>query len=376
MQNLSAPILPVQPAASATTASAASNKNNTESDGESFNTILAKEQAGKAPQADTADKGDKSATTTDSAKPNEETAATSENPAAITQPGDAMTSLLMTMNPLAGNPDLPSTTGGKILPGNPSASDKTTPDNLPAFRMAATDSTLQTGVSGKTVAGANNKSPANPAAPGNFMPGFSDIAGKMQAAVAGEKNLLAPADNTLSSGLFSSPENGSVVAAPVIQTGSLTPATHAVRLETPVSSPAWGDDLSQKVTWLATQKNQVAELHLNPAHLGPIEITLTINNDDRQATAQFVSNHLAVREAIESALPKLREMMAENGISLNNVNVSADSPRQQAEQSPRQSAQHHFSGNTSQQPADHPGHHGVMHLTTHGRHEGMVDIFA
>lgn len=94
---------------------------------------------------------------------------------------------------------------------------------------------------------------------------------------------------------------------------------------TPLSSPTWGDDFSQKVSWMITQKNQVAELHLNPPNLGPLDVVIKIT--DNQATALFTSPHAMVRDAVESALPKLRELMADNGIMLSNATVGDQSPR-------------------------------------------------
>jgi flagellar hook-length control protein FliK len=46
-------------------------------------------------------------------------------------------------------------------------------------------------------------------------------------------------------------------------------------------------------------------------------------------SATFVSQHADVRQALEAALPRLREMMAENGISLGSATVSADTSQQQ-----------------------------------------------
>jgi len=94
-----------------------------------------------------------------------------------------------------------------------------------------------------------------------------------------------------------------------------------------VGTPGWDTAFSQKVAWAATNQHQVAELRLNPPHLGPIEIRITITND--QATAMFVSGHASVRESIEAALPRLREMMGESGLTLGNVNVSSQSFQQQ-----------------------------------------------
>lgn len=107
-------------------------------------------------------------------------------------------------------------------------------------------------------------------------------------------------------------------------------AVGKVQVDTPVGHTKWGGELAQKVVWMATQQSQVAEIHLNPAHLGPVEVMLSISQD--QATAQFVSSHPAVRDAIQDALPRLREMLAENGIQLGNVTVGADSFQQENRQ--------------------------------------------
>lgn len=114
--------------------------------------------------------------------------------------------------------------------------------------------------------------------------------------------------------------------------GSQAVTTHAPAMEiaVPVGSPGWGNALADKVTWMSSQGSQVAELHLNPQHLGPLDVQLTIVND--QASAVFVSHHPAVREAIEAAMPRLRDMLAESGIMLGNTMVGAESFQQQQQQ--------------------------------------------
>lgn len=107
-----------------------------------------------------------------------------------------------------------------------------------------------------------------------------------------------------------------------------TPASRSSKIDSAVGAPGWDEALGQKVVWLVSQQQQVAELHLNPPDLGPLEIVLTVSND--QASALFVSSHASVREAIETALPRLREMMAENGITLGNATVSDESFQGQA----------------------------------------------
>lgn len=131
--------------------------------------------------------------------------------------------------------------------------------------------------------------------------------------------------------------NGDSFASLVTPQAAAMPASHVAAVQTPtmeitqpVGSPGWDNALADKVTWMSSQGNHVAELHLNPAHLGPIDVQLTIVND--QASAVFVSHHAAVRDAIEAAMPRLRDMLAENGIMLGNTMVGAESFQQQQQQ--------------------------------------------
>lgn len=94
-----------------------------------------------------------------------------------------------------------------------------------------------------------------------------------------------------------------------------------------VSSSAWNSGLGEKVVWMVNQQHQGIELHLNPPSLGPLEVRISMN--DGQANLSFMSHHLLVREAIESATPRLREMLGESGISLGGVSVNNGSFAQQ-----------------------------------------------
>jgi flagellar hook-length control protein FliK len=163
---------------------------------------------------------------------------------------------------------------------------------------------------------------------------------------------------------------------------AVNPSATAVVFRNPESLPAlpvaprvgsaeWGGAVGEKVVWMANQSHQVAELHLNPPNLGPLEVRLTIIND--QASALFVSHHSAVREAIETALPRLREMLADNGIMLGNVTVGSESFGQQQASDQRDGKQGGHGG---------PGAESVMaRMAMPGRpagpvRDGMVDIFA
>ncbi len=154
---------------------------------------------------------------------------------------------------------------------------------------------------------------------------------------------------------------------------SNTPAGTSPTITTPLGNHGWADEFSQKISWISTQQNQVAELHLNPPNLGPLDVVLKIS--DNQATVLFTSPHAAVREAVENALPKLREILADNGIMLGNTTVSDQSPRDRSSdgfmnQGSGTAAQHEVSDAMPELAGLLPAVVPVR------RHNGMVDTFA
>lgn len=131
---------------------------------------------------------------------------------------------------------------------------------------------------------------------------------------------------------------------------------------TPITHPGWAEDVGHQITWLAEQGTSKAELVLTPPHLGRIEIKLEIGTD--LSTAQFVSASPQVREALEQAMPRLREMLAQGGISLGEANVSSDQPSRDGG----------GSDSRSQRGRDGGGDIAVAPAARRG--VGLVDLFA
>ncbi|XZG71225.1 flagellar hook-length control protein FliK [Chitinibacteraceae bacterium HSL-7] len=102
----------------------------------------------------------------------------------------------------------------------------------------------------------------------------------------------------------------------------------------PVASQRWGDVVAQRVSMMVGRQEQHIEMQLNPPHLGPMEVRLSVAADN--ASVFFASQHAAVREALAAATPKLTALLADQGIQLVDVKVASDSLNQQAQQ---QSAQ-------------------------------------
>lgn len=98
------------------------------------------------------------------------------------------------------------------------------------------------------------------------------------------------------------------------------PGAHTIAPE--VGSEKWAPALGQQLARMSTTGHHTAELNLNPAGLGPLKVTLSIG--DNQAQAMFVSAHESVRKAVEAALPQLRNSLSEQGITLGQTSVGAE----------------------------------------------------
>jgi Flagellar hook-length control protein FliK len=121
-------------------------------------------------------------------------------------------------------------------------------------------------------------------------------------------------------------------------------------IEVPVQQAGWGDAVGSRLMMMVNNKMQSANIHLNPAELGPIEIRVNVNQD--QATVHFISNHAAVRDAVEDAFPRLKEMFMENGLSLTDANVSEQSSKQSHSYSGEEQDSQPFSDIASEELAE------------------------
>ncbi len=115
-------------------------------------------------------------------------------------------------------------------------------------------------------------------------------------------------------------------------TASTTASVPVLDVQPSLRSEAWNKVMTGRVVWMAKEGIQRADLKLNPANLGPVDVRLTINNE--QATVTFVAQHAATREALEQALPRLREGFQDNGLELTNADVSDQAMQQQQDEHP------------------------------------------
>jgi Flagellar hook-length control protein len=110
--------------------------------------------------------------------------------------------------------------------------------------------------------------------------------------------------------------------------------------------------------------------------VGPLQVVLQVA--DNHAHALFVSQHQQVREAVEAALPKLREAMESNGIGLGSASVSDGFARQGGQQQSADSGRSGarggaggFAGGTGGSDSDSSVANVAVRRTV-----GLVDTFA
>ena len=99
----------------------------------------------------------------------------------------------------------------------------------------------------------------------------------------------------------------------------------------------WTDEIVNRVMYLSSANLKSAEIQLQPAELGRLDIKVNMTAD-QQAQVNFMSAHPVVREALESQSGRLREMFAQQGMGQVDVNVSDQSRGQEQQQQQAQTS--------------------------------------
>ncbi|XQF90589.1 flagellar hook-length control protein FliK [Pseudoalteromonas espejiana] len=99
--------------------------------------------------------------------------------------------------------------------------------------------------------------------------------------------------------------------------------------------------LQERVSSMLSISNKEAEIRLDPPEMGSMQIR--IRSDAEQAQINFVVQNQQAKEALEQSMPRLREMLAEQGIDLGESSISygqssGDENEQNAEHSQEQMA--------------------------------------
>ncbi len=152
-------------------------------------------------------------------------------------------------------------------------------------------------------------------------------------------------------------------------------AAYTDKIQPNVGSAGWDQAVGNKIAWMATGGIQSASLTLNPPDLGPMQVVLNVHN--QQADATFITAQPEVKQALEAAMPKLREMMDQAGIQLGQATVNTGMPNQQqgadSQQQARGSSTSGRAGQDEEGDLALAGVAGTTQTTSSGL--GLVDTF-
>jgi len=101
---------------------------------------------------------------------------------------------------------------------------------------------------------------------------------------------------------------------------------------------AWTEGLVNRVMYLSSQNLKSADIQLEPADLGRLDIRVNVATD-QSTQVTFISGHAGVRDALDSHVHRLRELFAQQGLAQPDVNVADQSRGQQQQQAQQQGSQ-------------------------------------
>ena len=98
-----------------------------------------------------------------------------------------------------------------------------------------------------------------------------------------------------------------------------------------------GEQVHERINMMMAKNLKYVDIRLDPPELGKIQIKLSINQD--QASVQFTVNNHQTRDIVEQAMPRLREMLQQQGLQLAQSSVQQESSQQFAGHQNNSSAQ-------------------------------------
>lgn len=145
---------------------------------------------------------------------------------------------------------------------------------------------------------------------------------EVSGAVSQTDKLMQSVTNVMSMGMEAGKLDATRMTAGVYLA---TASENQTRLEQPVGTAAWRQELANRINMMFTQGEQAVTLRLSPENLGPIEIRVAIREGD--TSLWFGAAHPETRQALEQTLPKLREQFAQAGLTLGQSWISNGSPQ-------------------------------------------------
>jgi flagellar hook-length control protein FliK len=89
-----------------------------------------------------------------------------------------------------------------------------------------------------------------------------------------------------------------------------------------IHKPEGQQQLNEKIRWMVNARNSMAEIRLDPPELGSMQVRVNVAGD--AASVSFIVQSQQAKDALADAMPKLRDMLQEQGIELGDAQVRKD----------------------------------------------------
>ncbi|MBD1556048.1 hypothetical protein HC752_03790 [Vibrio sp. S9_S30] len=109
--------------------------------------------------------------------------------------------------------------------------------------------------------------------------------------------------------------------------GQIAAAIQQSPLQLSRDGVAAGDQLAERVQMMLSKNLKNIDIRLDPPELGRMQIRMTMNNDI--ASVQFTVANQQTRDIVEQAMPRLREMLSQQGLQLADTSVQQQNAGQQ-----------------------------------------------
>ena len=275
----------------------------------------------------------------------------------------------------------------KIETATETSSDTTTPNKLTltsASTLLKEAVANRSNTNGDTANSGNNSSgntPQNTALPDNALAALLNDNKQSTADLKPFASLLTAEKTDITGATTTAPTTDKTT--PQAVTSAVNKLVQDTKIDVPamtkpLSHPEWNQDLGDRIVWMNNRGISSAEIRMNPQNMGPITVRIDVNQD--QATIAFTAQNNEVRTALEASIPKLREMLNTQQLTLADVKVTqqsstnADSGRSQ--QQATQTADASTSGQSNRQNNPEVDAQGNPRPVNANGDEIIVDEFA
>jgi flagellar hook-length control protein FliK len=119
---------------------------------------------------------------------------------------------------------------------------------------------------------------------------------------------------------------GAMTTTQQLRAEQQTPAAAAIQSSMVLTKENASDQVAERVQMMMSKNLKHVDIRLDPPELGRMQIRMSLNNDS--ATVHFTVQNQQTRDMVDQAMPRLREMLSQQGIQLADTSVQQQGQQQ------------------------------------------------